>query len=333
MFDQPRGASSVAEDRHPVSSAALAPIARPSHSAARTAACGCTRSRRKLLRAIDHVGGVLSVAYSPDGRTREHGHERDGEGLEHGHGRARSPVRTSARRPLRDLLARTGRVGDGLERSLRPSLRCPDGSQLARLDQIEIPTAAVFAPNGRRIVTTGQDELPHVWDTETGKLVTVLQGHSGNVLAAANPVGDRIATASTDGTARVWEAETGRLVLQLDGHTGFVEAVTYSPDGRQVLTSSRDGTARIWNAVRGGAGTTPGPPWPGDLRRVRAGRPGRSLPARTGPRGHGRSEQSRCCERSLQGRARSGASPRPGTGTIAEARADGTVTARRRAVD
>ena len=124
--------------------------------------------------------------------------------------------------------------------------------QVARLDQGDTPTAAVFAPGGGRIVTTGQDELPHIWDADTGKLLVTLEGHSGNVLGAAYaPDGKRLATASTDGTVRVWDAETGRLLLQLIGHTSFVEADTFRPDGRQVLTASRDGTTQVWNALTG----------------------------------------------------------------------------------
>ncbi|HXY36545.1 MAG TPA: hypothetical protein VEI07_20075, partial [Planctomycetaceae bacterium] len=64
-----------------------------------------------------------------------------------------------------------------------------------------------FSPDGKRIVTGGNDNLLKIWDAETGQETLTLRAHTALVQCVAwSPDGARIASSSTDGTIRLWEA-------------------------------------------------------------------------------------------------------------------------------
>ncbi len=118
-----------------------------------------------------------------------------------------------------------------------------------RIDWVE---AAVFSPDGSRVLTASEDHAARLWEASTGKLLATLQSHTDTVQAARfSPDSSRILTASSDGTACMWETSTGKLLVALQGHTGSVQDAVFSPDGSRVLTASGDNTARLWEASSG----------------------------------------------------------------------------------
>ncbi|HEY6252154.1 MAG TPA: hypothetical protein VI685_19535 [Candidatus Angelobacter sp.] len=59
------------------------------------------------------------------------------------------------------------------------------------------------------MVTASWDRTARVWNAADGRLLAILQGHSGSVFTARfSPDGHRIVTASWDGTARIWQVLT-----------------------------------------------------------------------------------------------------------------------------
>jgi WD40 repeat protein/tetratricopeptide (TPR) repeat protein len=107
---------------------------------------------------------------------------------------------------------------------------------------------AALSPDGRFVVTGGEDKVARVWDVEADRQVGELP-HGGAISRLEfSPDGRRLVTACEDGTARVWEVDGGRLVGSL-AHGGAVRWAAFSPDGKRVVTASQDKTARVWRAT------------------------------------------------------------------------------------
>ncbi|MGF7237113.1 MAG: WD40 repeat domain-containing protein, partial [Frankia sp.] len=60
--------------------------------------------------------------------------------------------------------------------------------------------AVAVTPDGRQIITGGDDGTARVWDRATGQLQIILTGHSGRVRSVAvTPDGRQIVTGGGDG--------------------------------------------------------------------------------------------------------------------------------------
>jgi hypothetical protein len=64
------------------------------------------------------------------------------------------------------------------------------------------------------VVSASADQTLKVWDLETGRALTTLQGHDDSVSACAvTPDGRRVVSASADQTLKVWDLETGACLF------------------------------------------------------------------------------------------------------------------------
>jgi WD40 repeat protein len=111
--------------------------------------------------------------------------------------------------------------------------------------------AAMFAPDGRHILTIGGNDA-EMWNIDSRRPVVRYSPHGAVASAAVSPDGKLVATGSWDHSAKIWDIATGRAIHKLDGgHAGYVNSVEFSPDGSELLTASDDGTARLWNVQTG----------------------------------------------------------------------------------
>jgi WD40 repeat protein len=134
---------------------------------------------KPLATLTGHTGRVNSAVFAPDGRR----------------------ILTAAGEFLSSDPTYSDHISDHTAR-----LWDADGKPLATLaGHTSFVTSAVFAPDGQRIVTSG-DNIARLWDAD-GKLLATLTGHTDFVNSAVfAPDGRRILTASDDNTARLWEA-------------------------------------------------------------------------------------------------------------------------------
>jgi WD40 repeat protein len=106
-----------------------------------------------------------------------------------------------------------------------------------------------YDPQGKSLLTTGEDGNARIWDVESGEPIKVLHGDFND--AAFSPNGRLVATAGEDGTVRLWDVDSERQLRVLDGHRGRVNSVTFSPDGSRLASASNDRTVRIWQTDSG----------------------------------------------------------------------------------
>jgi dipeptidyl aminopeptidase/acylaminoacyl peptidase len=117
---------------------------------------------------------------------------------------------------------------------------------------------AVFTPDGRSILSAGQDGTLRLWEIATGKELRRLGPQPDwRFYVAFSPDSQRVVS----GSGRVWDATTGRLLFvfaQEPGRRRFdfanereVTCAVFSPDGRRILSGNRGGAMRVLDAASG----------------------------------------------------------------------------------
>lgn len=115
--------------------------------------------------------------------------------------------------------------------------------------------SVAFSPDGRRIVTSGEEDKVRVWDAETGAELRMIPIGGPVASVVFSPDGKRLVTVGGDldetpqlrNVPSVWDAETGARVFATEGHTQVGRSAAFSADGKWLATASLDGTVRLWH--------------------------------------------------------------------------------------
>lgn len=222
--------------------------------------------------AIRELSVANAVAFSPDGRTVAAA------------GSPKSSTRSGEARvwdvATGDLLAKfslSGRADavaftpDG--KTLLTGARVPGSSEASESGEVRQwdvatgksngPTlvhgqpvnAVTCSPDGKRLVTGGDDRLVVVWDRVAGHRVGQPLSHPYVVRSVAfTQDGRTVITgggnwnqppADTEAGVRLWDVETGRLLAPPFAHWAVIHSATVHPDGRTVVAAGRDGYLRL----------------------------------------------------------------------------------------
>jgi WD40 repeat protein/serine/threonine protein kinase len=110
-----------------------------------------------------------------------------------------------------------------------------------------------FSPDGRRLVSVGEDGRVIVWDFASRRRLATLTDHAGAVTTVGfSPDGKWFATGGADKTAIVWDAATFERVATLRDHAAAVTAAAFTPDGKYLATASctPDERTVLWSVGR-----------------------------------------------------------------------------------
>jgi WD40 repeat protein len=113
-----------------------------------------------------------------------------------------------------------------------------------------------LSPDGKRVVTCGgwksNDPIAHVWDVETGKLLTQFRGHSQAVCSAAwSGDGKHILTGAYGRKLFLWDAQTGKSLMVVANTIDLINNVALTPDARRAVSCGPRRTIRIWDLKTG----------------------------------------------------------------------------------
>lgn len=164
----------------------------------------------------DPIGGLKSIAFSPDGNLVAVGST----------GELSNPIGSTT-----ILDAASGQV-----------LRT-----LAEETQSGWIWDLAFSPQTGQLATVAFSGDGIIWDVSSGEIQYSLQGQGNGTSVAINPTETILATGDGVGNVFLWEAGSGLLLLSLPGHSSVpVTGLTFSPDGKYLASSSIDGTARLF---------------------------------------------------------------------------------------
>jgi WD40 repeat protein len=139
-----------------------------------------------------------------------------------------------------------------------PPARAPDKAGIRELHAMRISKnsyvhALVFTPDGREVISAGDDGRVRRWSVETGKeLETSFDAHPRVSMfsVALSADGKLLLTSSLDKTAKVWDAATNKLLTTCTctERIPMVHAAL-SPDGKVLATGTNQ--VRLWDASSG----------------------------------------------------------------------------------
>jgi WD40 repeat protein len=93
-----------------------------------------------------------------------------------------------------------------------------------------------WSPDGHLLACPCGDRRVRLWDPDTGELKAILEGHTGEAVAAAfDHAGDLLVTSGWDGMTRLWDPRLRRPVVSLPG--GWVPP-GFAPDDRQLAVAT-----------------------------------------------------------------------------------------------
>ena len=117
-----------------------------------------------------------------------------------------------------------------------------------------VVTALALSPDGRQLVTAGDDHVLRLWNTYDGSVTTRLAGHKDWVRSAVfSPDGSLLATAGSEGALIIWDVAQGTIRQQIRTRGNATLATAFSPNGSRLAAVGFDQQLNVYRTSNGEA--------------------------------------------------------------------------------
>jgi WD40 repeat protein/serine/threonine protein kinase len=109
---------------------------------------------------------------------------------------------------------------------------------------------AAFTPDGRILVTGGQEGTAKLWDLATHREIGTMKGHLRSIWALdVSPDGSRLATSAGGAeSVKLWDMNTQQELITLASEGIIIWGLGFSPDGNKIIGRDDHGHLHIWHA-------------------------------------------------------------------------------------
>ena len=128
------------------------------------------------------------------------------------------------------------------------------GTHLHTFDNTFVVTCIAINHFGTRVASGGRgNNVVHIWDTSTTKILQKLSEHTNPIRSIAFNKDDKlnsplILTTSEDGTIKIWQVETGKLIQSIILPLNVIaNCAIFSPNGKTIYAGLNTGQIKRWD--------------------------------------------------------------------------------------
>ncbi|MDJ0595092.1 MAG: NB-ARC domain-containing protein [Pleurocapsa sp. MO_226.B13] len=112
--------------------------------------------------------------------------------------------------------------------------------------------AVAFSPNGNTLASGSEDCSVKFWDIYTGECLQTFVEQQDEVWSVAfSPDGNILANVGDDFTIELWDIPSHKCLQTFSGHSDWILSLGFSPDGKILASGSGDRTIKLWDVNSG----------------------------------------------------------------------------------
>ena len=128
-----------------------------------------------------------------------------------------------------------------------------DGQLIIRQGHMDAINVVKYTPDGKYVVSAGEDKSIKLWDVNTGIDVKSFNGHPAAVKAlTVTKDGQTIISADAEGNIFLWKTEGDRKpILEIKAHEGVINTLNLFDDDQSFISGGIDQTIKRWDINSG----------------------------------------------------------------------------------